>query len=349
MIISKSIEINISEMSTNLKDIDTDEYITVQKDGIFIFGPYLTLEEGDYEITISGSFLGRFYAELTSLQAAVIHATCENKNDDHIFIKYRSRRRLDDVEIRIGGKAGGKIKINNIKVDIKNIKKQNRFDIYERLNLSLMLDDLSLVDKSIISTGWWEKPQLVKLSQLVNQIDGNNLVFLDIGAYFGLYSLFLMQLEKFKKIYAFESDVVTYKQLLSNLLLNDIDCKISPFNIAISDHKGKINVFRSTDHPSNNRGGVGVTKEGGDEIECDSIDNIMTLSNELLCVKIDVEGHEIQVINGMRETLTRNKCLLQIEIFGDRSKHSDILESFGYKLIGVIHVDHYYTNTDIKW
>ena len=37
-----------------------------------------------------------------------------------------------------------------------------------------------------------------------------------------------------------------------------------------------------------------------------------------IIIKMDVEGHEFQALAGMRQTLRRNACYVQVELFSDR-------------------------------
>jgi hypothetical protein len=49
-------------------------------------------------------------------------------------------------------------------------------------------------------------------------------------------------------------------------------------------------------------------------------------------VKIDVEGAEVQVLEGMRETLERHRPALICEVHGTAPEVCDFLESRGYQL-----------------
>ena len=44
-------------------------------------------------------------------------------------------------------------------------------------------------------------------------------------------------------------------------------------------------------------------------------DEILNFQNNNLAIKIDVEGHELNVLKGIQNLLKKNKCVLQIEIF----------------------------------
>ena len=44
-------------------------------------------------------------------------------------------------------------------------------------------------------------------------------------------------------------------------------------------------------------------------------DQIINIKNSNLIIKIDVEGHELNVLKGLKKTINKNNCILQIEIF----------------------------------
>ena len=44
-------------------------------------------------------------------------------------------------------------------------------------------------------------------------------------------------------------------------------------------------------------------------------DDYIKLTNEKISIKIDVEGHELRVLKGIKNIIKQNQCVLQIEIF----------------------------------
>ena len=50
---------------------------------------------------------------------------------------------------------------------------------------------------------------------------------------------------------------------------------------------------------------------------------ILKLTNSNIAIKIDVEGHEINVLLGLKQILTNNNCVLQIEIFDENYEQSN--------------------------
>ena len=74
-----------------------------------------------------------------------------------------------------------------------------------------------------------------------------------------------------------------------------------------------------------------------------SADSFLNYKNKSLCLKIDVEGHELFAINGLKKILSNNKIFLQIEIFNKNYKKVyKKLKTFGLKKINRIKDDYYF-------
>jgi hypothetical protein len=64
-----------------------------------------------------------------------------------------------------------------------------------------------------------------------------------------------------------------------------------------------------------------------------------------ILVKIDVEGHEQQVIEGMRGLLAGNRCYLQVEVFdANLGAVGKLLEKLGYRKIHEFGYDRIFSN-----
>nr|WP_275405114.1 FkbM family methyltransferase [Novacetimonas pomaceti] len=208
--------------------------------------------------------------------------------------------------------------------------------------------------------GTWEEEQLNYLKRLAFEYrnDKAKKTFLDIGSYFGLYSLHMSRLNVFDEIIAFEADALNHRQLQANLLLNDPTLFIKTHNFAVSDNNGEAYFFPSWAHPSKNRGGVGLVAEELNlahrvRVPTRMLDSVLSLSGNIIFIKIDVEGAEFSVLQGMRNILIKNRCVLQIEslIFNEsdiesNKKRNDMLMEMGYRLIHSINPDNYYSNID---
>ena len=69
-----------------------------------------------------------------------------------------------------------------------------------------------------------------------------------------------------------------------------------------------------------------------------TLDSVVSDDNNPSLIKIDVEGHEVEVLEGGRKTLTKIKPLLILESFPPKQRTVlSILQELGYKLIDADH------------
>ena len=77
---------------------------------------------------------------------------------------------------------------------------------------------------------------------------------------------------------------------------------------------------------------------------------MIKLSIKIISLKVDVEGSEIDVLNGLKNLLKKNKVFLQIEIFDKNyQKVNNFLKINNFKLDNKIasksnYTDYYYKN-----
>ena len=197
---------------------------------------------------------------------------------------------------------------------------KNRFVIEQRMGLQLLLDRDNIIDWQLFIAGKWERPQFTELFGLAaEQLRRRkaDAVFLDVGAHWGLYALAAHQSGMFSRILAFEPDPISYAQLQANLFLNQAQDAIEPIQLAASNcerdfalelgdvcNRGATKVIEpDTAHP--------MTVHGI------AIDSRYQFTDKLLVIKIDVESHEPEGLDGMRNLLSRNRCILQVEIWDE--------------------------------
>jgi FkbM family methyltransferase len=51
------------------------------------------------------------------------------------------------------------------------------------------------------------------------------------------------------------------------------------------------------------------------EVDFKNGDEVLNFKGDDLAIKIDVEGHELNVLKGIQNLIKSNKCIIQIEIF----------------------------------
>jgi len=134
---------------------------------------------------------------------------------------------------------------------------------------------------------------------------------IDVGASFGWVSLILAEsVGSFGKVHSFEPSSKIFKYLKQ---ISDKRTQISPHQVAISNENGEVSFLneKSSDlsHISSN-----VTKNS-ETIECKTLDKFV-LDNNIISIdfiKVDVEGHDCEVIEGSLETLKSCSPYLMFE------------------------------------
>jgi len=171
-----------------------------------------------------------------------------------------------------------------------------------------------------------EEPDVVVLERYVRPGD----VVLDVGANVGTYTLALSRLVGPRgRVIAIEPVPGTFGLLASSVAFAGLE-NVTLLNLAGSDRTGPIamtvprfasgldNIYQAS-----------VSADGGDALVVHAcrLDDVLG-ELPIAFAKIDVEGHEAQVLAGMFETLRRCRPRLLVECPSARS--SELLAALGY-------------------
>ena len=182
--------------------------------------------------------------------------------------------------------------------------------------------------------------------KLVKEFVAKGTDSLDIGVYQGIYSY---EISKYAKtVHAFEFNPIIFPFLNRNIykIINNIKL----YNFGLSNKNGKttlripirnklvreenyeefFEMGRATIHDKNE-----FNEFRTFSVNVKKLDNFQ-FENPISFIKIDVEGHEIEVIEGAIETINKNRPILLVEIEERHSKKkvSDIINfinALGYK------------------
>jgi FkbM family methyltransferase len=69
--------------------------------------------------------------------------------------------------------------------------------------------------------------------------------------------------------------------------------------------------------------------ESGYEVNVVRLDDLLSLSDRRLAIKIDVENYECNVLVGMQRTLRQNECMIQVESFDTLDQVASLLTAAG--------------------
>jgi len=136
---------------------------------------------------------------------------------------------------------------------------------------------------------------------------------IDVGANVGWTILNLARLSKTGTVFGFEPDPFNYDRCRENVALNDLK-NISLFPIGLSDVSAQLNMEVRVE---SNRGGNRIsTSSSGhkvDVVRLDDFDPVKSIGRIHL-IKIDVEGYELNVLEGGAALLRQHHPVLFIEM-----------------------------------
>lgn len=172
------------------------------------------------------------------------------------------------------------------------------------------------------------------LCQQIKQYAKPGSVAVDIGGHMGTHTLnFSRAVGDSGTVHVFEPQAKMFCELVVNMHLNN--CKNVVFHrcalgnayqwvemvLPRPDNEGMAYVKPSTD---------GKTQ---DKVKMEKLDDLRL--NNVSMIKIDVEGFEMEVIEGARDTIVRNRPVMLVEIFNNAAKGEKIatLEGLGYRCV----------------
>lgn len=190
-----------------------------------------------------------------------------------------------------------------------------------------------------------------------NEIKEGNVV-LDIGANIGYYTvLFAKLVGEAGKVYAFEAEASNFKILKKNVYENNYN-NVMLEQKAVSNKSGTVKFYIGKDSNTENQLFKPNVKHEEIEVESVSIDEYFKQLNQKIdFVKMDIQGAEPLVIEGMTEIIKTNKNLKimlewwpdAIRKYGiDPSKHLTQLVNLGFKIFEIDDKNGMYLKTDIE-
>lgn len=141
-----------------------------------------------------------------------------------------------------------------------------------------------------------------------------DMTVVELGANIGYYALMEASIiGKKGKIYAVEPFPSNFELLQKNIKLNPYENIIEPYNIAIGDKSGTEKLYVSNEHNLCNM----LASETTDfvEVKTETLDNFVTDKKLPDLIRMDIEGYEYYVLDGMKKTLQQCKsCKMFIEV-----------------------------------
>jgi FkbM family methyltransferase len=197
-------------------------------------------------------------------------------------------------------------------------------------NFELFLNPFDYVDSQIIKNGYYEPHVLNAIKENIREND----TFWDIGANIGLHSFAIKKIFGTVKVIGFEPNPYSLVKILKSRLKNKIPIELNSLALSSSTQVSSLSI-----KTIGNSGLTSLNPWKG--VQYDDVCNVSLIRADFLIdegmsepniIKIDVEGHELEVLKGLgKYLLSSNLRAIVFEDNKDEQVHS-ILKDAGYTI-----------------
>jgi FkbM family methyltransferase len=174
---------------------------------------------------------------------------------------------------------------------------------------------------------WWELTTMLDACRRCSPD-----VFIDVGANIGLYTCVLGRAGAVRRLLAFEPDGQNFARLSENITRNGLSGLATARSVAVGATRGTALLMRGTPE---NSGLPKLDDDGVVSVDVIALDDELDIKNNVICIKIDVEGYELEVLAGAGNLLRSNGGYAQIECHGDKhaAEIAEIMDSYRWQFI----------------
>jgi len=178
----------------------------------------------------------------------------------------------------------------------------------------MVLNDLArdrFIAPSLLHSGCFEP---FETELVINEVRPGDVV-VDVGAHIGYYTLLLAALVGPKgRVFAFEPGPDNFALLCRNVELNGY-ANVELFNAAVADRRGRSRLYLSIDNAGDHRLHESPESRQSVEVEVVALDDVLRDRGSIDFVKIDVQGSEGGVLEGMAGLIARSPRIKMIVEF----------------------------------
>ena len=172
------------------------------------------------------------------------------------------------------------------------------------------------IGQAIIKDGSYESGVIKSVMNFINKKNSNNsdIHLIDVGANIGTHTIGFSNL--YKSAISFEPNPIISKILEANIAINNIN-NAEIRKIALSNISGNMVLCV----PDENYGNASLKEtethaSNGFELETQTLDSQLLgiySVNDLILLKVDVEGHELEVIEGAKKFIAMHNVIIVLE------------------------------------
>ena len=224
-----------------------------------------------------------------------------------------------------------------ISMSISNCMAKKHIKNYPQLAI-LSFDHIGL---SINLNGRYEDESLQLVERYIQEKmpESKNQVALDIGANIGNHSIFFSTY--FRKVYSFEPNPIAHDILKINAKYATSNKNVIPIQLGLSAQEGQLPFSINPSNIGSSRVSLcndnKICSNNKISVRVEKADALGFLQKETIAlIKIDVEGHEFNALQGAANIIKVNKPLILFEqntddIVNGKSQAIDYLASIGYR------------------
>jgi FkbM family methyltransferase len=156
----------------------------------------------------------------------------------------------------------------------------------------------------------------------------------DVGAHTGFYTLLASVANPGCEVMSFEPLPATFKRLMKNIRVNNLSARCVAFEAAASDRVSMTSLSVPIDKTM-----TFVDAAAGTVSVCTTtLDSVIPRDGKTKLVKIDVEGHESEVLAGMNRTLIDSRPVIFFECNpgGPAADIEEFLHSHSYRIFSIV-------------